>query len=169
MNFEEYFDVVDDDGNIIGKASRSECHGNPALIHRTVHVVVYHPDGRMLLQKRNFNKDIQPGKWDTAVGGHVDLGENYDIAVLRELSEELGLTAKLSDLKFLMDSKIRNEIESENVRIYSLIHSGPFEFQRDEISEVKFWEICELRRIIKVTPNIFTPNFIEEFGDLFDL
>ena len=174
----EYFDIVDDDGKIIGKALRSECHGNPALIHRTVHVVVFHPDGRMLLQKRNQDKDIQPGKWDTAVGGHVDSGEDYETAVIRELAEELGVVAELScsavpslclgsaDLKFLMDTEIRNDVESENVRIYSLTHPGPFEFQKEEMSEVKFWKICELRTTIKETPEIFTPNLIEELKEL---
>jgi isopentenyldiphosphate isomerase len=162
----EYFDIIDGDGNIIGKALRSECHGNPELIHRTVHVVVFHPDGRMLLQKRNQDKDIQPGKWDTSVGGHIDSGENHETAVVRELAEELGVVANFADLKFLMDSEIRNEIESENVRIYSLIHPGPFDFQKEEISEVKFWKICELRKSIEETPEIFTPNLIEEIKQL---
>lgn len=162
----EYFDIVDEKGEIIGKALRSECHGNPDLIHRTVHVVVFHPDGRMLLQKRNEDKDIQPGKWDTAVGGHIDSGEDHETAVVRELEEELGVTANFADLKFLMDDRIRNEIESENVRIFSLTHPGPFNFQKEEISEVKFWEICELRKAIAETPEIFTPNLIQEFKKL---
>ena len=162
----EYFDIVDEDNLIIGKASRKECHGDPSLIHRTVHVVVYHPDGRILLQKRNMDKDIQPGKWDTAVGGHVDLGEDFDTAVRRELSEELGVDGKI-EFQDVFDSKIRNDIESENVRVYSIIHPGPFDFQKDEIEEVRFWEICELRKSIEETPGIFTPNVILELLSLF--
>lgn len=162
----EYFDIVDESGKVVGCALRSECHGNPALIHRTVHVVVFHPDGRMLLQKRNQDKDIQPGKWDTAVGGHIDSGEDHETAVVRELAEELGVIAKFADLKYLMDSEIRNEVESENVRVFSLIHPGPFNFQLEEISEVKFWKIDELRQAITETPEIFTPNLIKEFKQL---
>ena len=161
---DEYFDIVDENGQVNGKALRSECHGNPALIHRTVHVVVYHPDGRLLLQKRRMDKDVQPGKWDTAVGGHLDSGEDYETAVLRELAEELGVVAELQDLQYVMDSEIRNEIESENVRVFSLIHPGPFDYLKTEIDEVKFWEICELRKSIAETPEIFTPNFIDEFS-----
>lgn len=64
---QEYFDIYDEAGNRIGRALRSECHGNPALLHHTSHVVVFHPaGGRILLQKRSRSKDIQPGKWDTA-------------------------------------------------------------------------------------------------------
>lgn len=165
----EYFDIVNDNGNVVGQALRSECHGNPSLIHRTVHVVVFHPDGRMLLQKRNQDKDIQPGKWDTAVGGHIDSGEDHETAVIRELAEELGVAANFADLKYLMDTEIRNEVESENVRVFSLVHPGPFNFQQEEISEVKFWRICELRQAIEETPDIFTPNLIKEFFQLSDL
>lgn len=165
----EYFDIVDDQGRVIGKALRSECHGNPDLVHRTVHVVVFHPDGRMLLQKRHEEKDIQPGKWDTAVGGHIDSGENHETAVLRELAEELGVVANFADLKFIMEDEIRNEVESENVTVFSLTHPGPFEFQQEEISEVKFWEITELRQAISSKPEIFTPNLIREFGKLKNL
>ena len=88
----EFFDIYDEQGNHIGTAPRSECHGNPALIHRTAHVVVIHPEsGDILLQKRNMTKDIQPGKWDTAVGGHLALGEDFETGAKRELAEELGI------------------------------------------------------------------------------
>ena len=166
MNSDEYFDIIDENGKVIGKALRSECHGNPALIHRTVHIVVFHPDGRILLQKRNLDKDIQPGKWDTSVGGHIDSGENHETAVVRELSEELGISANFADLKFRMDTEIRNNIESENVRVFSLINPGPFDFQVEEIQDVKFWTICELRKEIEEQPEIFTPNLIEEIKQL---
>ena len=77
----EYLDVYDACGNCVGQALRSECHGNPALLHHTSHVVVLHPESRqMLLQKRRMDKLIQPGKWDTAVGGHIDPGESYVIS-----------------------------------------------------------------------------------------
>ena len=162
----EYFDIVDDNGRIIGRARRTECHGNPALIHRTVHVVVFHPDGRILLQKRKEDKDVQSGKWDTAVGGHIDSGEDCETAVIRELAEELGVTAQFADLEFLMEYPIRNKIESENVTVFALTHSGPFDFQQEEISEVRFWKIGELRKAIAETPEIFTPNLISELQNM---
>src|SRR5512137_1106823 len=88
----ELFDIVDDDDRVIGTARRGECHGNPALIHRAVHVLVVNANGDMLLQKRSASKDIQPGKWDTSVGGHLEPGESYHAAAVREMQEELGLT-----------------------------------------------------------------------------
>ncbi|MCK5845384.1 MAG: NUDIX domain-containing protein, partial [Victivallales bacterium] len=152
-------------GEIIGKASREECHGNPALLHRTAHVVVYHPDGRVLLQKRRMDKDIQPGKWDTAVGGHVDAGETIEQAARRELAEELEFKQPI-ELKHLFDSKIRNEVESENVRVYAMTHPGPFEFQKEEIDEVRFWAKDELESAAESSPEIFTPNLLAELKQL---
>ena len=162
---DEIFEIVDESNNVIGTAKRSECHGNPALIHRTVHVIVFHPDGRMLLQKRSMNKDIQPGKWDTAVGGHLMPGEDFEIAGRREMQEELGVPGNLI-LKYLFDSKIRNKIESENTRVYSTVYEGPFDFPRDEIDDVKFWTVFELRN--GLSEDYFTENLKVELGKLFE-
>lgn len=158
---EEYFDIYDEAGNRVGRALRSECHGNPALLHHTSHVVVFHPDGeRILLQKRSMAKDVQPGKWDTAVGGHVDSGEDYRDAALRELREELGVAQFAGGLRHLFDSKIRNEIESEDVRVYGLTLAGPFRFQPEEIDEIRFWTKRELAD--PENRKLFTPNLVSE-------
>ena len=81
---EEIFTVVDKNDQPVGKATRSEVHGNPKLIHRVSHVLVFNSKGDLFLQKRGLNKDVQPGMWDTSVGGHVDFGEDYKTAALRE-------------------------------------------------------------------------------------
>lgn len=155
----EYFDIYDEEGNHRGTALRRECHGNPALIHCTAHVVVQEPQsGRLLLQKRLLTKDIQPGKWDTAVGGHLDAGETFEAAALRELSEELGVSGKI-ELIHLFDSRIRNQVESENVRVFGVELPGPFDFQRSEISEVRFFsreELADDNWRINFTPNLLT-------------
>ena len=86
-NGEEIFPVVDDTGKTIGKATRAQCHGGSMLLHPVVHLHVFDSLGRLYLQKRPDWKDIQPGKWDTAVGGHVDYGESVEQALLREARE----------------------------------------------------------------------------------
>ena len=75
MNKEEWFPLIDEQGNTIGKATRRECHNGSKLLHPVVHLHIINNDGELYLQKRSMNKDIQPGKWDTAVGGHIDYGD----------------------------------------------------------------------------------------------
>ena len=160
----EFFDIYDENGNHLGIAPRSECHRNPALIHCTAHIAVKHPEtGDLLLQKRRMDKDIQPGKWDTAAGGHLDAGESFETAAYRELAEELGVSEKV-ELHHLFDSRIRNEIESENTRIFGVALAGPFAFQQSEIDEVRFFTAAELND--PQWRKDFTPNLLIELDDL---
>ncbi len=162
---EEFFDIINPQGEIIGKAPRKQCHGDPSLLHRAVHVVVYHPEtGDILLQKRNHLKDIQPGKWDTAVGGHLDLGENYATAATRELGEELGIKTP-QPLEYLFDSQIRNDIESEDVKVFAIQHAGPFTFQKSEIDEVRFFDEKALAEL-RAHPDKMTHNLALELDKL---
>ena len=70
-NQQELFPLVDKDGQVIGSATRGECHRGSRLLHPVVHLHVYNSKGDIYLQLRPKRKDIQPGKWDTAVGGHI--------------------------------------------------------------------------------------------------
>ena len=73
-NPNEIFPVVDTDGRVMGKAPRRECHNGSKILHPVVHLQLFNSRGDLYLQKRALHKDIQPGKWDTAVGGHIDYG-----------------------------------------------------------------------------------------------
>jgi len=156
----EYFEIVDENDQVIGRAPRSECHGNPALVHRVAHVLVFDNNDRLLLQRRSMKKDIQPGKWDTSVGGHLDPGESYLDAAYREMHEELGIEGV--PLTWLYFSKIRNEIESENVSTYLARYDGEVRFAPDEIDEIRFWSREEIAAALGC--GIFTPNFEEEWA-----
>lgn len=155
----ELFEIVDDTDRVIGLVPRAQCHGNPALVHRVAHVLILDDQGQLLLQKRSLNKDIQPGKWDTSVGGHLDPGEDYLAAARREMAEELGL--EQLPLTFLYHSRIRNEIESENVATYLARYSGEIHANAQEIDEVRFWSAAEIEAALGT--GLLTPNFEEEW------
>jgi mutator protein MutT len=155
---EEYFDIIDDSCNIIGKSTRSECHSNKSLAHRVVHVLVFNSKGELFLQKRSMNKDIQPNKWDTSVGGHLNLGETFDQAVCRELKEELGITATV---KHLYDYWMYSSIETEYVRTYLCMYDGEIVFDPVEIDDGRFWNVAEIEE--NIGTGIFTPNFEQEY------
>ena len=157
---DELFDLVDDQGRITGTATRSQCHGNPKLIHRAVHVLVFNSSGRLYLQRRSESKLIQPGKWDSSVGGHLSHGESFVTAALRETSEELGFEP--SALEYLFAFQVRNEIESENTETYLAIHDGAIRPDPEEIDEGRYWENSEI--VVRLGTGTFTPVFEHEFG-----
>ncbi len=159
---DEWFDIVTPEGKVVGKAPRTLCHGNPNLMHPVVHVHVFNSKGELWLQKRANDKQIQPGLWDTSVGGHVKSGERIETALLREVREELGVPTMPNEP--LYRYVLRNEIESELVYTYRGIHNGPFSWPRDEISEARFWKTKDIRR--ELGKGVFTPNFEQEFAFL---
>lgn len=155
----ELLEIVDDQDRVIGLRPRSQCHGDPALVHRVCHVLIINAQGELLLQKRSMSKDIQPGAWDTSVGGHLDPGEDYLTAARREMAEELGLVDLA--LTFLYHSRVRNEIESENVATFLACYSGEVEPNPREIDEVRFWSAAQIEAALGT--GILTPNFEEEW------
>ena len=156
----EMFEIVNERGEVIGTAPRNVCHGDPSLVHRSVHVLVFDSAGRLLMQLRSMDKDIQPGKWDTSVGGHLGVGESYEVAAARETSEELGISGV--SLNYLYDYQLRNEVESENIRSFCVVYDGPIKYQAEEIDEVRFWDVDEVKKTLGT--GVFTPNFEQEFG-----
>lgn len=155
---EEILEVVNEDGEIIKPLPRSEIHGNPALLHRVVHVLVFNGKGALLLQKRSLNKDVAPGRWDTSVGGHVNAGESLDEAMRREMEEELGITG--CGAQFLYRYIHSNKFESELVYTYSCVYGGTIRFQEEEIDEVRPWDLDEIRESFGT--GILSDNFEHE-------
>lgn len=153
-NNEEMFPIVDEEGNIIGAATRGECHSGSKLLHPVVHLHVFNSQGELYLQKRPEWKDIQPGKWDTAVGGHIDLGESVEIALNREVQEELGITDFIPEqLTSYVFESVR---ERELVFVHKTVYDGNIR-PSDELEDGRFWTIEEIRE--NLGKEVFTPNF----------
>ena len=162
-NQQEVFPIVDEEGRVIGYATRGECHSGSFLLHPVVHLHVFNSAGDIYLQKRPEWKDIQPGKWDTAVGGHIDFGESPDDALRREVREELGImdfTAEFVD-KYVFKSKREREL----VYVHRCIYDGPIQPSASELDGGRFWSLQEIRDAMG--HDILTPNFESEFKRCF--
>ena len=157
---EEWFPVVTEDGTVIDKAPRSICHdGKSKLLHPVVHLHLFNESGKLFLQKRSKTKDIEPGKWDTSVGGHAGIGETIEEALIRETFEEIGLKnlTPAFILKYIWESFREKELVHS---FYAISDETPIT-DKNEIDDGKFWSLDEIKECIG--KNIFTPNFEYEF------
>ena len=162
-NMEEMFPVVDEEGTVIGRATRGECHNGSRLLHPVVHLHVFNAQGDVFLQKRPEWKDIQPGKWDTAVGGHLDYGETPEEALPREVSEELGITTFTPT--FIGKYVFESQRERELVYVYCTTYNGEIKPSKDELDGGRFWTMQEIRKAMG--QQLLTPNFEREFQRFF--
>ena len=157
-NSQELFPIVDEAGQVIGRATRGECHSGSKLLHPVVHLHVFDSQNRLYLQQRPLWKDIQPGKWDTAVGGHVDLGEEIADALRREVREELGIEDFTPE--FLLRYVFESERERELIHVFRTTYDGDIR-PTAELDGGRFWTLEEIHEAIG--KGVLTPNFESEF------
>jgi isopentenyldiphosphate isomerase len=137
----EIFDLVDLDDQVIGRVLRGEAHRNPALIHRSVQVLVFTHDGRLLLQRRSASKDLFPGYYCASASGHVASGEDYATTAERELAEELGISAPLT---YISKALVRSEPETELTALFATVSDGPYRFHPTETEGGKLFAVDDV-------------------------
>lgn len=162
-NQEELFPVVDEMGNILGSITRGRAHDGTKVLHPVVHLHVFNSNGELYLQKRPEWKDIQPGKWDTSVGGHVDFGENVEMALKREVSEELGITRFTPE--HLGTYIFEGKRERELVYVNKTVYDDPIHPSKNELDGGRFWSPEEIAD--NIGKGVFTPNFEDEYQRFF--
>ncbi len=158
MPREEWFDVVNDHDEVVGRELRAVVHAK-SLKHRAVHILLFNRQGAVFLQKRSSKKDLHPNVWDSSCSGHLDSGEEYDFAAGRELGEELGIR-EIPTLKRRIKLSPCQETGWEFVWVYEGKSEGPFELDPEEISEGSFFSRSEVGTWIQRSPEEFAPAFI---------
>ena len=153
---DEWFDIVNQRDEVIGRATRREAHAT-GLWHRAVHVLVFDAAGRVFLQRRSMLKDLSPGLWDSSCSGHLDAGEDYDTAAVRELAEEIGLRRSVAPERWF---RIEACVETgwEFVWVYRLRHDGPLTLEPKEIQYGEWVHPAEVTQRMAAKPADFCPS-----------
>ena len=154
---EEWFDVVNERDEVLGRELRHKVHAR-GLWHRSVHVLVFDGAGRVFLQKRSMTKDLCPGLWDSSCSGHLDAGEGYNAAAVRELAEEIGVQVREAPARWFRLTACE-ETGWEFVWVYQLRHDGPFVLQPGEIDGGGWFAPGEVTEKITAQPEDFCPSF----------
>lgn len=154
---EEIFDIVNKNDEVIGQEPRSVVHAR-GLRHRAVHVLVFNSTGELFLQKRSMTKDNDPGLWDSSCSGHVDAGETYDEAAVRELMEEIGLRTE-KPLEPLFKLKAGETTGWEFAQVYRTTAEGPFVLHPEEIDEGRWFTPKEIDAALTIELEKYSPTF----------
>ena len=154
---EEFFDVVDQSDCILTSRPRSEVH-QQKLLHRAVHVFLFHPDGRLLIHKRSDAKEEFPSVWTSSCSGHVSAGDSYDQTAPRELREELGIeNVALTPLhKFPATA----DTSWEFTWLYSTVSTQTPKPDPVEITAIQWLFPDEIAAWISHSPQDFSPAFL---------
>lgn len=142
-NNQEMFPLVDEQGNITGAATRENATAEASCFIRSFIYMFSTVRENCSCKKRPAWKDIQPDKWDTSVGGHIDLGESVEIALRRESREELGITDFTPE--FLGSYVFESEREKELVFVHKTVYDGEIQ-PSDELDGGRFWSIEEIKK-----------------------
>jgi isopentenyl-diphosphate delta-isomerase type 1 len=158
MKMTEMLTVVDENDNLLKAEERKTVHSS-TLWHRGIHVFVFNDRGELLVQLRSSLKDKYPNTYDCSISGQVNFGEGYEMTASRELEEELGI--KNVDIKPVLHFRMPYGPKDYHVcKLFTIIYDNEIK-PNEEISEIKFFKMDDLKRLINEKPEMFTPWFAE--------
>lgn len=148
--------IVNENDEVIGQETREKIHQD-GLLHREVHVYFITPNKEIIFQHRAKDKETYPDLLDATVGGHVEIGDNYEKTALKETLEETGINIKASNLIFInkikkySEDKVTNKINNVFNTRYAYIYSGKIEDLKIEPGEALGFEKYSLDKLLSLT------------------
>lgn len=144
MEKQETFDIVNENDEVIGTATREECHNNPNIIHRVVHFTLFDKENSsVLFTKRSLKKKFDAGK-SVFLGEHVLTGETYEDAVIRGVKEELGIDLK--EVKYFCTTSFEQPDQTEIAKFYLVYWDHrKMKFDFDEVEDIWWVKAKNLR------------------------
>ena len=157
--------IVDKNDNVVGSEDKETAFKN-GLIRRIVRIFVFNSKGEMYLQRRSASMTTYPDTWDQSAGGHVDEGETYDEAAMRELREELGISTSTLDriTKFYKEQDFKGQLLKEFSTLYTTIFDGAIMLDQNELSGGRWFNLATVEKMMEDNPKDFPPGFVEAFN-----
>jgi isopentenyl-diphosphate Delta-isomerase len=160
---DELFETFDASGNAAGVAPRSRVH-REGLWHRAASVFLFRSDGRLVVQRRQWNKDVCPGAWDLSVAEHLKPGETYEQGAIRGLREELGVEQVVLE-RLGSVTRARLDLVERGLKDYELqqsfrgVFDGELSPDSGEVFEVATLDLAALCVGFTTRPDDYTPWF----------
>lgn len=159
---EELFEVIDENGKVIGQKPRGEVHSK-GLRHKAIYLMIRNSGGLVFIQQRAKDKDLMPLKWDFSCAEHSQPGESWGGAASRGAREELGI--KVRNMKFAGEMDWKCEYENglkddELNQFFVADFEGELEFKDGEVKQGKWVKLGDLLREMQEKPEKFTPWFL---------
>lgn len=160
--------VIDEQENVVGEDTRENIH-QKGLLHREIHVWFYTPQGEIVFQHRAKDKDTFPDMLDATVGGHVEIGSNFEETALKEMEEETGVVANKADLKLVKTVRANHFDEAtgktNNVirKVFAYKFTGKPDDLKIEEGKSEGFEFWSVERLEAISPEIekkFIPSFL---------
>ncbi|WP_312323278.1 isopentenyl-diphosphate Delta-isomerase [Soonwooa sp.] len=157
---EERVVLVNPQDEVLGLMEKMQAHEN-ALLHRAFSVFLFNDKGEMLLQQRAAGKYHSPLQWTNACCSHPRENESYLDAAKRRLQEELGISAELTErFNFLYKADVGQGLwEHELDYVFTGEYNGDFTLNPEEVADIKYISINELKREIEEFPQRYTEWF----------
>lgn len=151
----ELLDILDENGKLTGEKEEKDNIHKMGIWHREVCVLIQNEKGEFLIQKRAATKKQAPNKWGMTAG-HVDAGESFEEAMIREIKEELGIDVLIQDLKpigIYKQAEGNKEKTNNNFTKYYYYKTNKkiedYTICLEELSQLKYITLQELEQNVK--------------------
>lgn len=167
----EYVDLFDENNNPLDVSKEKMQAHEDGNFHRTAHIWIINDNKELLLQKRSASKKSHPNCWDISGAGHIRAGESVLEGAIRELKEELGVTAKEDALEYIATIKSTKDPKNMEFQYVYLLKCNrkidEYIFEDNEVSEVKYVYFEELEKMVEErTEGLLIHE--EEYKNLFE-
>ncbi|MBC2682266.1 isopentenyl-diphosphate Delta-isomerase [Corynebacterium sp. 4HC-13] len=161
--------LVDDAGNHIGQALKSEVHSRHTPLHLAFSSYILNERRELLVTRRALEKSAWPGVWTNSVCGHPAPGETTADAVVRRAQQELGmrvevLTEALPDFRYRAVD-VTGVVEWEICPVFIARAVSDPRPNSDEVCDYRWVALSDLFSSIDATPFAFSPWMVEQLSD----